>query len=137
MSPLATPQQVMRSVDVGRQDPFAGVLSPLEISHPATQLNGAGRALNLLSKGAKPLTAPQGLEFQGVLQGPRGVEALVEYTPEDSKEGGLRAGSLRVGDTGTGRKDSLLPPGWRVEAIDGSQGVLVLQKNGEPVSLSL
>jgi hypothetical protein len=82
---------------------------------------------------ASPLQALKGFQFQGVLQGAGGAEALVEYTPEDREdreEGGLRAGSLRVGDIGSRRNDSLLPPGWRVRAIDGLKGELVLEKDG-------
>jgi hypothetical protein len=127
-------------VDVGRPDPFSAVFSPLEVSDltPRAPRPGQGQALSdLAAKAASRVEAPKGLQFQGVLQGPRGVEALVEYTPEGSQEGGVRAGSLRVGDVGSGRVDSLLPAGWRVRAIDGLQGVLVLQKDGQPIVLNL
>jgi hypothetical protein len=65
-----------------------------------------------------------------------GQEALVEYAPSESNEG-VRSGSLRVGDMGTGKSDALLPPGWRVRAIDVAQGVLVLQSGNQSVNLQL
>jgi hypothetical protein len=77
------------------------------------------------------------LLFQGVLLGPMGGEALVEYAPSEAKAGGTRSGSLRVGDGGTGQEDSLLPPGWRVRAIDVDRGVLVLQAGSQSVTLRL
>jgi hypothetical protein len=136
LAPLATPQQVVRSVAVGRPDPFSAVFTPLEVNNLAPRSPRPALS-DLAAKAAARLEAPKGLQFQGVLQGPWGVEALVEYTPEDRQEGGVRAGSLRVGDVGSGRGDSLLPAGWRVRAIDGSQGVLVLQKDGQPIVLNL
>ena len=89
------------------------------------------------SQGLSPLGVPKGLLFQGVLQSPLGREALVEYAPSEAKAGGTRSGSLRVGDVGTGRDDSLLPPGWRVRAIDVDRGVLVLQAGTQSVTLQL
>jgi hypothetical protein len=58
---------------------------------------------------------------------------MVRYTPADAKETGTRVGTLRVGDIGTNQRDSLLPPGWQVAAIDGEQGLLVLRKGGQSI----
>ncbi|MFY7695489.1 MAG: hypothetical protein ACOVQK_04020 [Cyanobium sp.] len=157
LAPLATPQQVIQAVDVGRPDPFAAVLTPRLVGAPASQqvaiapgqqpVAGAGQrgltgqqrpgAPAGSSQGLSPLGVPKGLLFQGVLQSPLGREALVEYAPSEAKAGGTRSGSLRVGDVGTGRDDSLLPPGWRVRAIDVDRGVLVLQAGTQSVTLQL
>ena len=134
LAPLATRQQVLQAVDVGRRDPFAAVLTPRLVKDPAAQLQpAAARGV----QNSQSLGVPKGLVFQGVLQGPLGREALVEYAPPEAKEGGPRSGSLRVGDVGTGAPDSLLPPGWRVGAIDVSQGRLVLQAGQQAVILGL
>jgi hypothetical protein len=102
-------------------------------AHPAADRHAGPAAA---SKPLPPLEPPKGLVFQGVLQGPGGREALVDYAP-GSEAAGTRSGSLRVGDVGTGQGDSLLPPGWRVQAIDVDRGVLVLQAGKQSVSLVL
>jgi len=151
LAPLATPQQVVQAVNVGRPDPFAAVLTPRLVGAPATQhvaiapgqqsAAGAGQqgpgAPAGSSKRLPPLEAPKGLLFQGVLQGPMGGEALVEYAPSEAKAGGARSGSLRVGDVGTGQEDSLLPPGWQVRAIDVDRGLMKLQAGTQSVTLQL
>jgi hypothetical protein len=134
LAPLATPQQVVRAVDVGRRDPFSAVLAPRLINAPN------GQPLAISAKGLKkslPLDVPKGLVLQGVLQGPIGQEALVEYVPAGAEGKGARSGSLRVGDVGSAEGDSLLPPGWRVRAIDVARGKLVLQSGGQLVTLEL
>ncbi|MEB3325179.1 MAG: hypothetical protein VKM17_07555, partial [Cyanobacteriota bacterium] len=78
LAPLATPQQVVRAVDMGRRDPFSAVLAPRIINAP----NGQPQVIS--AKGQKkslPLDVPKGLVLQGVMQGPIGQEALVEYAP--------------------------------------------------------
>lgn len=160
LAPLATPQQVVQAVEVGRPDPFAAVLTPRLVAAPGSPqvaiapgqqpVAGAGQrgpsgqrqpgapgAPAGSSQPLSPLGVPKGLLFQGVLQSPLGREALVEYAPSEGKGGGTRSGSLRVGDVGTGREDSLLPPGWRVRAIDVDRGVLVLQAGTQSVTLQL
>ena len=160
LAPLATPQQVVQAVEVGRPDPFAAVLTPRLVTAPGSPqvaiapgqqpVAGAGQrgpsgqrqpgapgAPAGSSQPLSPLGVPKGLLFQGVLQSPLGREALVEYAPSEGKGGGTRSGSLRVGDVGTGREDSLLPPGWRVRAIDVDRGVLVLQAGTQSVTLQL
>ncbi|MGA1304008.1 MAG: hypothetical protein ACO3ZD_08200 [Cyanobium sp.] len=149
LAPLATPQQVVQAVEVGRPDPFAAVLTPRLIRAPASpqvaiasgQRGPSGQQRSAAPAGSSqrlpPLGPPKGLLFQGVLLGPMGGEALVEYAPSEAKAGGTRSGSLRVGDGGTGQEDSLLPPGWRVRAIDVDRGVLVLQAGSQSVTLRL
>ena len=145
LAPLATPQQVVRSVDVGRRDPFAAVLLPRPLidlaNPPRTSTPGASAQGNRgPSKGGpkagKPAptpSLPKGLVLQGLLQGPAGQEALVQYTPAEGRVGGARSGSLRVGDVGTAGSESLLPPGWRVRAIDMVRERLVLQADPKHV----
>ena len=134
LAPLATPQQVVRAVDMGRRDPFSAVLAPRIINAP----NGQPQVIS--AKGQKkslPLDVPKGLVLQGVMQGPIGQEALVEYAPAGAQGTGSRSGSRRVGDVGSAEGDSLLPPGWRVRAIDVARGRLVLQSGGQSVTLQL
>ena len=134
LAPLATPQQVVRAVDMGRRDPFSAVLAPRIINAP----NGQPQVIS--AKGQKkslPLDVPKGLVLQGVMQGPIGQEALVEYAPAGAQGTGSRSGSRRVGDVGSAEGDSLLPPGWRVRAIVVARGRLVLQSGCQSVTLQL
>ena len=151
LAPLATPQQVVQAVNLGRPDPFAAVLTPRLVRAPASQqvaiapgqqpAAGAGQqrpgAPAGRSQRLPPLEAPKGLLFQGVLQGLMGGEALVEYATSEAKAGGTRSGSLRVGDVGTGQDDSLLPLGWQVRAIDVDRGLMKLQAGTQSVTLQL
>jgi hypothetical protein len=124
----------MAAVDLGRRDPFAAVLTPRPMSQMGPQLaapkGGASHSRSRLSQ-------PKGLVLQGVLQGRKGGEALVEYTPSESNTEGTRSGSLHVGDVGSGRDDSLLPAGWRVRDIDVARGLVVLQAGQQLVTLEL
>jgi len=103
-TPLPTPQQVVSEVGVGRVDPFA----PLP---PAT-----GEAAPVL---------PEGLRFSGVILASGRAQALVQFQGN--------AGSLVVGDQG-GRTTDLLPPAWRVAAVDVAQGRLILATGSAPGS---
>ena len=139
LSPLATQQQVVKAVQLGRPDPFAAVLTPNVISPPElARTTGMNKGANSGTKPPpRPLDWPIGLVFDGVLQSALESEAFVHYTPFGSNAGGTRAGSVRVGDMGTAADTSLLPPGWRVGAIDGEQGLLVLIKGGQSISRRL
>lgn len=140
LAPLATQQQVVKAVTVGRRDPFAAVLRPNRLTLPPSPTPVAPKTPVRVAPPAPPapLQWPMGLEVEGVLQTPGESEAIVRYTPtNDQAAGGPRLGSLRIGDEGSSQADSLLPPGWRVRAIDGEQGVLVLQKGGQSVSRRL
>jgi hypothetical protein len=129
LAPLATQQQVVKAVRVGRRDPFGEVLKPQLTIPKDTKPKAEAKAT--------VLEWPKGLAFEGVLQTFSESEAMVRYSPADAKGGGARYGSLRVGDIGTGAVDSLLPPGWQVAAIDGEQGVLVLRSGGQIISRRL
>ncbi|MFN9630946.1 MAG: hypothetical protein ACK59A_12070 [Cyanobacteriota bacterium] len=142
LAPLATPQQVVKAVDLGRPDPFAAVMAPRVVSETDNPSQGSGKRSGS-AKGSPPPKPPQPLDwpanlvFQGVIQGGGKIEALVQYTPTSAGGNGPRSGSVRVGDEGSAGQDSVLPPGWRVKAIDGAQGVLVLQQGGRNVSRNL
>ena len=143
LAPLATQQQVVKAVTVGRRDPFAGVLTPSVIVTPETQPKPSTQQAVTPSPPPAVLDWPKGLAFEGVLQTFSESEAMVRYTPADAKGGGTRVGSLSVGDTGSGPGEvgpgltDLLPPGWQVAAIDGERGVLVLRKGGQSISQQL
>lgn len=140
LAPLPTPQEVVQSVDVGRRDPFAAVLTPRVVPAPSAQRSvAAGKGAVGEEGGQQPvaLQPPKGLVFQGVLEGATGREALVEYAPPSASATGVRSGSLRVGDVGTVRNDSLLPPGWRVRSIDVARGRLELQSGNRSIQLEL
>ncbi|MFM1799160.1 MAG: hypothetical protein RLZZ117_1438 [Cyanobacteriota bacterium] len=132
LAPLATPQQVVKAVSVGRPDPFGNVLKPTLI----LERGGASKTSAAAQRPAPPvLTWPAGLTFEGVLQTSDEREALVSVLPEGASEGARLAGSLRVGDTSA--STDLLPPGWQVAAIDIEGERLVLRKAGQTVSRSL
>ena len=117
LAPLATPQQVVRAVPMGRLDPFA---SP--------QSDGTLSAVVPAEARSTPLQAPQGFRLTGVVRSGGRAEAVVLY--------GSRSGSLFLGDQG-GRNTDLLPAGWRVAAIDSSQGSLTLAHGPQRLRFSL
>ncbi|MFN9645394.1 MAG: hypothetical protein ACK6BG_09830, partial [Cyanobacteriota bacterium] len=135
LAPLATQQQVVKAVTAGRQDPFGAVLTPILTLPPESMPNAPAKAGPAAAHTV--LQWPDSLTFEGVLQSMSKSEALVRYAPAEAKDAGVRYGSLRVGDIGTGNADSLLPPGWQVMAIDGELGKLVLGKGGQIVSRDL
>ncbi len=133
LAPLATPQQVVKAVSVGRPDPFGNVLKPTLI----LERGGASKTFAAAQRPAPSvLTWPAGLTFEGVLQTSDEREALVSVLPEGASDGDRRAGSLQVGDTSV-EKPGLLPPGWQVAAIDVEGERLVLRKAGQTVSRRL
>jgi hypothetical protein len=138
LAPLATPQQVVKAVTVGRRDPFARVVDPKMIAPPAAPSQASPKTPLAAGPAAPAVLAwPPGLFFDGVLQSFSESEAMVRYIPAEEKGGATRFGSLRVGDTGTSDQQSLLPPGWQVAAIDGEQGLLVLRKGEQTVKRQL
>lgn len=149
LAPLATPQQVVGAVNLGRLDPFGSLApklpsllgpdgKPLPVNlaggtaaaggapgQPggASSRPGAGGA-----RGAAPLQLPNGFSVSGVIRSGGVSEAVVSY--------GALSGSLRPGDRG-GRTTDLLPSGWSVAAIDVNRGLITLQKDGRRVSAEL
>ena len=103
-TPLPTPQQVVAALPTGRLDPFA----PLPTA-----------------TGEMAPVLPEGLRFSGVILASGRAQALVQFQGN--------AGALVVGDQG-GRTTDLLPPAWRVAAVDVAQGRLILATGSAPGS---
>jgi hypothetical protein len=136
LTPLATPQQVVGAVDLGRLDPF-GALPPALSSflgpdgRPlAPSLPGDAAAARRRPRPAPlpPLQLPEGFSVSGVIRSGGVSEAVVSY--------GALSGSVRPGDHG-GRTTDLLPSGWRVAVIDVNRGLLTLQKGPQRVTAEL
>ena len=126
LRPLATPQQVLSSVPLGRRDPF-GRLIPAQPPGVRTGMPAA-RAGKPSPVPPSPLQLPQDFSINGVISSGGVSEAVVSF--------GDLSGSLRPGDRG-GRTTELLPPGWSVAAIDVQRGVLTLKKGDRKVSAEL
>jgi hypothetical protein len=109
LTPLATPQQVVDSIAVGRPDPFAPSQLP-----PGPDGKPAGTA-------AKP-TLPDGFKLTGVIRTGGRAQAFVQI--------GDQSGPLCPGPrgrcSGAGDDQPLLPPGWSVTGIDAANGLLAL-----------
>ena len=140
LTPLATPQQVVGAVDLGRPDPF-GALPPALPSllgpdgRPlAPSLSGGTAAAQGAAAARRrpaplpPLQLPRGFSVSGVIRSGGVSEAVVSY--------GSLSGSVRPGDHG-GRTTDLLPSGWSVAAIDVNRGLLTLKKGPQRVTAEL
>jgi hypothetical protein len=148
LRPLATPQQVLNAVELGRPDPFGRLLGALPVP-----LGPDGKPLPLAAIAAAtaamrgqptagapgkpggsrmdsfaPLELPKTFSLSGVIRGGGTSEAVVSY--------GNLSGSLRPGDRG-GASTDLLPPGWSVASIDVHRGVLTLQKDGRRIKVEM
>jgi hypothetical protein len=151
LRPLATPQEVLDSVELGRPDPFGRFISALPvplgpdgkplsaaaIAAATAAMRGQGQPAGRPMPGRggpgsvaplPPLQLPKNFSVSGVIRGGGSSEAVVSF--------GELSGSLRPGDRG-GRTTDLLPPGWSVAAIDVQRGVLTLQKGGQRVSVEI
>lgn len=115
LTPLPTPDQVLGSIQAGREDPFA----PLAPSPSATPVLQAAPAR---------LTLPPSFRFTGVISSGGRAEAIVDF--------GATSGALRVGDRG-GSSTDLLPPGWTVASINADRGLLTLRQGRQTVSAEL
>lgn len=140
LTPLATPQQVVGAVGLGRPDPF-GALPPALPSllgpdgRPlAPSLSGGTAAAQGVAAARRrpaplpPLQLPRGFSVSGVIRSGGVSEAVVSY--------GSLSGSVRPGDHG-GRTTDLLPSGWSVAAIDVNRGLLTLKKGPQRVTAEL
>ncbi len=148
LRPLATPQEVLNSVDLGRPDPFGRLLGALPvplgpdgkplplaaIAAATAAMRGQATAAAPGKPGARGMVAiappelPKNFSLSGVIRGGGTSEAVVSF--------GNLSGSLRPGDRG-GTSTDLLPPGWSVAAIDVHRGVLTLQKSGQRVKVEM
>jgi hypothetical protein len=151
LRPLATPQELLKSVELGRPDPFARLIAALPvplgpdgkplsaaaIAAATAAMRGQGQAPGraMVGRGGPgsvvplpPLELPRNFSVSGVIRGGGASEAVVSF--------GDLSGSLRAGDRG-GSTTDLLPPGWSVATIDVQRGVLTLQKGGQRVSVEI
>lgn len=132
--PLPSPQQVTASVALGRLDPFSNPrpMPPATRSVPAGQQAAsqaaAGAAATAVATGggpaaataaaAAPASLPADFTFSGVIASRGAAEALVQSA--------AHSGTVKVGDVGM-PSNPWLPRGWKVTAIDASQGRLTLR----------
>ncbi|WP_323206986.1 hypothetical protein [Synechococcus sp. BA-132 BA5] len=131
LTPLPTSQQVVGSFRVGRKDPF-GSLVPEMVPGTAPSAGGTGTAAAAGGRRAAAALPPpaflQQLQITGVIQSGGHSEVTATFNGE--------SGSLRPGDRGGGEM-KLLPPGWRVVAVDIPSGRLILQSGNRKVSKPL
>ena len=152
LNPLANKDQLLRSFQPGRRDPFGGVIVPQVVTLAKTTEGETGATAGVVSgaagsggasagsaalAGASPgvkATACDSLassiQVTGLIHGAGSSEAIVNSAGE--------TGTLRPGDRG-GRSTSLLPPGCQVQSIDVNAGYLVIApiKKGRAVKLAL
>lgn len=139
LNPLASKDQLLRSFQPGRRDPFGNVIKPYGVTLPKTAEGEAGM---VLAGGAGPGVSNPGvkdtacdslantIKVTGLIHGSGSSEAIVNSAGE--------TGTLRPGDRG-GRSTSLLPPGCQVQSIDVNAGYLVIApvNKGRVVKLAL
>lgn len=115
LTPLASSQQLLGSVVIGRLDPFASL-------QPATPRATAGSA---------PVASPENVHLLGVISSGRTAQAMVQI--------GDRTGALCQGPRGRcpGRDSLSLPPGWSVERIAAGQGLLVVRHGSQRLLFSV
>jgi len=115
LTPLATPQQVVEAIPVGRPDPFAPAQAQAELG-PTGKPTG---------QPARP-KLPSGFRLTGVIRTGGQSQAFVQI--------GDQSGSLCLGARGRCAgplaDQPLLPPGWRVTGIDAVNGLLALSFGG-------
>lgn len=153
LNPLANKDQLLRSFQPGRRDPFGGVIVPQVVTLPKTTEGESGATAGVVGSGAagsggasagSPALASAGpggkdgacdslvssIQVTGLIHGAGSSEAIVNSAGE--------TGTLRPGDRG-GRSTSLLPPGCQVQSIDVNAGYLVIApiKKGRAVKLAL
>lgn len=117
LTPLASQQQLLGSLAIGREDPFAAL-------QPSTSAAAGG---------AVRRRAPLPADFQllGLVSAGRSAQAMVRI--------GSRTGTLCPGPRGRcpGSDPLLLPPGWSVERVAAGKGLLVLRQGRQRQVLSL
>lgn len=115
LTPLPTPNQVLASINTGRDDPF----SPMA---PRASATPGSRSAPV------PLTLPPSFRFTGLISSAGRTKAIVDF--------GTTSGALSVGDRG-GSSTDLLPPGWSVASINLDRGLLTLRQGQQTVSAEL
>jgi hypothetical protein len=138
LDPLANKDQLLRSFQPGRKDPFANVIVPQVVTLPKTAVGGAGAVpggggSGVSGAGVKDEPCDSNtIQVTGLIHGAGSSEAIVVNTTT------RETGTLRPGDRG-GRSTTLLPPGCQVQSIDVNAGHLVIApvKKGPSVTLTL
>lgn len=154
LDPLANKDQLLRSFQSGRKDPFGNVIVTQKMPLAKAVEAEAGTATVAVGSGSTGSGATgsgissQGggsagendaacdslkrdLQITGLIHGAGSSEAIVVNAQGET-------GSLRPGDRG-GRSTTLLPPGCQVQSIDVNAGSLVIApvNKGRPVRLAL
>ncbi len=140
LTPLPTPNQLLASLAIGREDPLASVAPPpAPPRNPAPGAPGSAAATGRQGASAatrpappKPLELPEDFRFTGVMR--RGS------TPQAFVQVGDQSGPVCKGEDGTcpaSGLPSVLPPGWGVAAIDVDRGRLTLRKGNSTITTRL
>ncbi|MEY4297945.1 MAG: hypothetical protein RLZZ423_1124 [Cyanobacteriota bacterium] len=122
LTPLATPQQVVSAIDVGRPDPFAPSQSTGTIGPDGKPVSGPAKA-----------ALPDGFKLTGLIRSGGRSQAFVQI---GSQSGPLCPGP-RGRCSGTGADQPLLPPGWTVTGIDATNGLLAVSFGRQRQVISL
>lgn len=148
LDPLANKDQLLRSFQAGRKDPFGNVIVTQKVALAKAADAGTGAVgSGITGSGvAGPVGASPGpgvkdtacsslrstIQVTGLIHGAGSSEAIVVNNATGE------TGSLRPGDRG-GRSTTLLPDGCQVQSINVNAGYLVITpiKKGLPVPLYL
>ena len=149
LDPLANKDQLLRSFQAGRKDPFGNVVVtqklPLARSAEAgavaagSGVTGSGMTGSGVSgpvgasagvKGTACSSLRSTIQVTGLIQGSGSSEAIVVNNATGE------TGSLRPGDRG-GRSTTLLPPGCQVRSINVNAGYLVIAPVNKGSALNL
>lgn len=155
LTPLPTTDQLLASMPIGRNDPFApqpqaaSAVGPDQTSPAGSSASPAPGGRASLAPGSAgavarrpgpgqrpapppPLQLPADFRFNGVMRAGSRPQALVQLGPD--------IGTVCVGArgfcAGSGLA-ALLPPGWTVAAIDVERGRLTLRQGSRSVTAEL
>ena len=149
LDPLANKEQLLRSFQAGRKDPFGNVVltQKVPLARAAAEAGEGAVGSGITGSGvAGPVGASPSpgvkdtacsslkstIRVTGLIHGSGSSEAIVVNNATGE------TGSLRPGDRG-GRSTTLIPTGCQVQSIDVNAGYLVITsiKKGSPVTLAL
>ena len=147
LDPLANKDQLLRSFQAGRKDPFGNVVvtQKVPLARAAAEAGEGAVGSGMTGSGVSgPVGASSGvkdtacsslrstIQVTGLIHGSGSSEAIVVNNATGE------TGSLRPGDRG-GRSTTLLPDGCQVQSINVNAGYLVITpiKKGPPVPLYL
>jgi len=143
LNPLANKDQLLRSFQPGRRDPFGGVIVPQVVTLPKTTEGESGATAGVVGSGAAGSggasaavkdpacdSLASSIQVTGLIHGAGSSEAIVNSAGE--------TGTLRPGDRG-GPSFTLLPRGCLVRSIDVNAGQVVIApvKKGPSFPLAL